>query len=187
MLDIQVTIENEKVVIRNLQHLAEQAPTAISRGLKRVAAGVHQEALVWLSGPGRSRMRLTDKRATIHEDGRITNRKTRLSGQTDQLGARPGSYPVPTLTGNLRRLLDWLSPGDSKSGDAGTFTAGPMEVVVYDSAAYADVIAKGKWTSKGFGPRDFLNDALTRFNEGARIKQILEEELKQEIDKGGLS
>lgn len=187
MLDIQVTIQNEQVVIRNLQRFADQVPGAVKRGLKRVAAGVHHDAMAWLTGPGRSKMRLTNKGAIIQEDGRITKRKTALRGQSDQLGARPGSYPVPVLTGNLRRMLNWLSPGDSKSGDAGTFTAGPMEVVVYDSAAYADVIAKGKWTSAGFGPRDFLGDALTKFNEGARIKRILDEEIQQEISKGGMS
>lgn len=186
MLDVQVTIENEQVVVKGLQRFAEQTPAAVRRGLMRVAAGTHREAMDWLSGPGRTKMRLTNRGAVIHEDGRITKRKTRLSGQTSQLGARPGSYPVPVLTGNLRRMLNWLSPGQTKSGEAGTFTAGDMEVVVYDSAAYADVIRSGKWTSKGFGPRPFLEDALTRFNEGARIKQILEEEIQAEIEKGGL-
>ena len=187
MLDVQVTIENEKVVIRNLQKLAEETPSAVRRALKRVAAGTHREAMVWLSGPGRSKMRLTNKGTTIHEDGRITKRRTALRGQSDQLGARPGGYPVPVMTGNLRRMLNWLSPGDTKTGDAGTFTAGPMEVVVYDSAAYADVISSGKWTSAGFAPRPFLTDALTKFNEGARIKQLLEEEIQQEITKRGMS
>jgi len=187
MLDVQVTIQNDQVVIRNLQRFANQMPTAVKRGLKRVAAGVHQDATAWLSGPGRSKMRLTNMGALIHENGRITKRKTARRGQSDLLGARPGSYPVPVMTGNLRRMLNWLSPGDSKTGDAGTFTAGPMEVVVYDSAAYANVIAKGKWTSAGFGTRDFLGDALTKFNEGARIKQILEDEIQQEISRRGLS
>jgi hypothetical protein len=185
MLDIRVTVQNDQVVIKGLNQLAAEIPVAVRRGLKRIAAGVYDEAFQWLSGPGRTSMRLTNRGATIHEDGRITKRKSSSWGQSNSLGARPGSYPVPILTGHLRRLLDWLSPGDSITGESGTFSAGPNEVVIYDSAAYADVIKRGKWTSAGFGPRDFLGDALTRFNEGARIAQILEEEIQFEIAKRG--
>lgn len=185
MLNVQVRIEGDKVVIANLAALAERFPVAIKRGLRRVGAGVHREAYSFLSGSGRTSMRLTNRGAIIGVDGRITRQKSRLRGQQSNLGARPGSYPVPVVTGNLRRLLDWLNPGQSKSGPAGTFTSGPMEIVVYDSAAYAADIHDGRGSSAGFGPRSYLTDALRKFNEAERVKRIIEEELQREINMRG--
>jgi hypothetical protein len=94
---------------------------------------------------------------------------------------RPGGYPVPVRTGHLRRMQAWLKPGETKTGEAGTFTAGPMEVVVYNSAGYATMIHEGKGRNARHGARPFLTDALTRFNSGARIVKIMEEEIAAEI------
>jgi len=129
-------------------------PGAIKRGLRRIAAGIHAIAYQWLSGPGA--------------------KKSYVSG---------GGYPVPVRTGHLRRMLDWLAPGDSKSGDIGAFTAGDDEVVIFDSASYAPAIFLGRGSSDKFGPRDALRDALDYFNHGGQIQQILGEEIRKEINK----
>src|SRR5512139_1469234 len=52
-----------------------------------------------------------------------------LSGKKEPAGG----YPVPVRIGHLRRSLDWLKPGETKTGEAGTFTAGKHESVVYNS------------------------------------------------------
>lgn len=186
MLDVRVTVEGDRLTVANLAALAERFPKAVERGLKRIAQGVHRQAFDRLSGPGRALMRLTNRGAIITEDNRVTRQRSRLRGQSDSLGAKPGSYPVPVLTGNLRRMLDFLYPGESKSGPAGTFSAGPMEIVVFNSAAYARAIHNGTGTSGGFGPRPFLVDGLKMFNEGSRIKNIIEEEINREIAMRGV-
>lgn len=155
MLDIRVEVRGDKVVIDGLNRMAEGIPGAIRRGLERVAKGIHRDAYIWLSGPG-----------------------------AKASGTPGGGYPIPVRTGNLRRLLDWLRPGESKTGPAGTFTAGQNEVVVYDSAEYAHVIHEGRGSSAKFGPRKYLDDALARFNQGARVGQIIGEEINREVNKG---
>ncbi len=176
MLDVRVTIEGDKVAIDNLDQLAGKVPAAIDRALKRIAKGVHRDAYDWLSGPGRSQMKLVQRHKTLKDLNRSNTR-----GQSDSLGAKPGSYPVPVITGNLRRMLDWLAPGETRTGAAGTFTAGSGEVVIFDSAVYAHVIHDGTWTSGSFGKRPFLTDALAQFNQGEQIKRIIEEEISAEI------
>lgn len=192
MLDVRVTIEGDRLTVANLAALAERFPKAVERGLKRIAQGVHRQAFDRLSGPGRALMRLTNRAAVITEakinsKGKISiKQRSRSRGQFDLLGAKPGSYPVPIQTGNLIRLLDFLYPGEGKSGPAGTFTAGPMEVVVFNSAAYARAIHDGTGSSSGFGPRPFLVDGLKMFNEGSRIKAVIEEEINREIAMRGV-
>lgn len=95
----------------------------------------------------------------------------------------PGSYPIPVVRGWLRRQLNWLKPGESKTGEVGTFTAGNMETVIYDAAIYADPVFHGKGSSAKYGERDALKDALRIFNQGDRIKAVLEEEIGKEIKK----
>ena len=68
-------------------------------------------------------------------------------------GARtdpPGSYPVPVRTGNLRRYLWALFPGESTGGIKGKYDVGPGMAYVGDSADYADAIHSS---------RPFLTDA----------------------------
>jgi len=156
MLDIQVRIEGDKVILEGLNRLAASMPRAIDRGLQRIGKGIHREAYAFLSGAG-------SKAAT-------------------RKGAYAGGYPVPVRMGHLRRSLAWLKPGETKTGDVGAFTAGEHEVVIYDSARYADAIHEGKGSSAKFGRRPYLTAALDFFNQGSRIKAPLEEELKKEID-----
>lgn len=157
MLDITVTIEGQKVVIAGLDKLATGLQGAASRGLERAAIGIHRSAHGFLSGAGA--------------------KKSNVSS---------GGYPVPVRTGHLRRSLNWLKPGESKTGPAGTFTAGQNEVVIFDSAEYANVIHEGLGSSAKFGPRRYLTDALEQFSAGDRIKRTIEEEIEKEILKAGL-
>lgn len=154
MLDIQITIEGDKVIIQRLQKFADRIPDAAEIGLSKIGKGIHREAYEWLSGPGA--------------------KASNVPG---------GGYPVPVRTGHLRRRLDWLEPGKSKTTEAETFTAGPTEIIVYDSAEYAATIHEGRGSSAKFGPRRYITDALEIFNRGARIKKIVEKEIQKEIDK----
>ncbi len=154
MLDLKVTIENDKVVINGLEEIAAELPSAVRRGLHRIGGGIYQEAFHWLSGPGA--------------------KKSNIPG---------GGYPVPTRTKHLRGSLGWLDPGQSKSGDVGTFTAGGGEAVIFDSASYALPVFLGLGSSKSYGPRDALRDALYIFEHGGNIERVMDEEIRRAINK----
>lgn len=94
---------------------------------------------------------------------------------------RGGDYPVPVVTGQLRRLLDWLKPGASK----GEFKAGEFEAIVYNSAEYANVIHAGRGSSAKFGARPFITDGFERFNKGDQLAKIAAEEIEAEARKKG--
>lgn len=94
--------------------------------------------------------------------------------------ADTGGFPVPVVTGHLRRMLNWLKPGESKSDGGSVVVAGPAESIVYNTAAYSEVIAKGLGSSEQYGPRDYLEKALTDFSANNRISQIIDEELDAE-------
>lgn len=185
MLDIQIKIEGDKVIIEGLNKIAAEMPGAINRGLQRVAVGIDRAAFDWLLGPGAK----GKTEGAVYSD--IKTRKLKLKGQkwTPQ-NIAAGGYPVPGRTGHLKRSLDWLHPGATKSvtrhgekHDVGSITAGPNEAIIYNAAEYANVIHEGRGSSAKFGPRRYLTDALERFNQGARIKKIMEEEIQKEIDK----
>lgn len=105
-----------------------------------------------------------------------------LSGAMDDTGG----YPVPVRTGHLRRNLDWLDPGETKTADGETYAAGPLEAVVYDSAIYADVIHAGHGSSANHGPREFLDDALETFNRKKGVQDTMENEISKELIKVGM-
>lgn len=157
MLDINVTIEGQKVIIDGLGKLTGELQVAANRGLERSVTGIYRLAYEFLSGEGAKASNIPS-----------------------------GGYPVPVRTGDLRRHLDWLKPGESKTGPAGTFAAGQNEVVIYDSEEYANVVHGGYGSSAKFGPRRFLTDALEKFNVGDRIRKNIEEEVAEEIGKAGL-
>ncbi len=192
MLAINVTVIGDKVIIEGLQQLAAEMPRVVKRGLKRVAIGVHREAMDFLNGAGGMNSYETRTSKGGKQYQKKTGSKvemydgfTRASGEAQQFKrfTDSGGYPVPVRTGNLKRLLDFLAPGQSK----GSFTAGPFEGVVFDSAGYATVIHDGNGSSAKFGPRPFLTDALKRFNQGDQIAATLEDELRTEIKKRGLA
>jgi hypothetical protein len=96
-------------------------------------------------------------------------------------GSPPGGYPVPMRIGHLHRMLNWVNPGSTKSSGGGSFTAGPMEAIVYNSAVYSMVIHEGRGSSKKFGKRPYMTDALEAFNRGAKIEKVLNEEIAKEL------
>lgn len=168
MLDIRVTVEGDKVVIAGLQAMGPKIDKAIKRGLTRAAKGIYDNAFRWLSGAG-----------GIYETR--TSKKTGKEYRRKVASILPGQYPVPVRTGHLRRMLNWVKPGASKSAEGLTFTAGPFESVVFDAAKYSEAIHDGKGSSSQYGPRPFLTDALKRFNQGDGIKNILESEIGREL------
>jgi hypothetical protein len=94
-----------------------------------------------------------------------------------------GAYPVPVVTGHLRRSAAWLKPGESKAGSGEIFTAGNMETVIYNSAAYAETIFLGKGSSAKFGERNAIIDGFNEFNRNYSVEKVLEEELEKELSK----
>jgi hypothetical protein len=182
MLDIKVTTIGDKFVIDTLNQLGGGMQLVVQRGLQKVVRGVHPRAMEFLNGPGRSQAKLVQRNKTLKD----LNRRN-LRGQSDSLGARPGAYPVPVLTGNLKRLLDFLDPGQSKSSNGSSFAAGPLEAVLFDSAGYGSVILEGTFSSSKFGPRDFLMDGLARFNGEAGVAQTIETEYATELQRRGLA
>jgi hypothetical protein len=180
MLDLKVTIDRDKAVIDNLGAISANMLNAIKRGLSRIAKGVHREVFDYLSGAGGAGKQQRRKPA----EGERTSFTNKSTGRhiTFSLLEGAGAYPVPVRRGNLRRLLDYVEPGETKTvADGSTSTAAPDEAVVYDSAEYARVIREGTGSSAKFGPRDYLTDGLERFNQGDRIVKIIEEEIAKEI------
>lgn len=176
MLDIQVTIQGDKVLIEGLNKFILEIPHAVKRALERFGEGIDRESSEFLKGSGA-------KGRSIEVTSKKTGKKY-FKWEKQTISA--GGYPVPVRTGHLRRSLDWLKPGKTKSmtrhgekHDIGSFTAGPNEVVIYNAAIYANVIHEGKGSSAKYGPRRYLTDALERFNQGAKIKRIMEEEIRK--------
>ena len=177
MLDLQIRIEGDRVLIEGLNKLSQEFPRAVQRGMERSAKGIHRAAYMFLKGP-----------AAHYEPSKAGKLAGRQAGKRGKkiVDTAAGGYPVPVRTGHLWRMLDWLKPGQSKTGPAGTFSAGPNEVVIYDSAIYANVIHEGKWTSKAHGPRRYLTDALEMFNRGLGIQMAIEDEIQKAKAKAGL-
>ncbi len=154
MLDINVKLEGEKVIIEGLNKLGDNLIGAIQRGLSRSAKGIYRRAYDFLSGAG---AKASDVNA--------------------------GGYPVPVRTGHLRRMLDWLEPGETKSSEGITFTTGPTEAMIFNSAIYARAIHEGRGSSKKYGPRRFIIDTFEKFNQGSRVEKTIDEEIAKEIKK----
>jgi len=173
MLDIKITLDGDKVIIEGLQKLADDFFKAIQRGLTRSAISVHRLAYQWLSGAGAHYTKTGVKGQALK------NRKKVMDTAS-------GGYPVPVRTGWLRRMLDWLKPGTSKSGPAGTFMAAANEAVIFDSALYAGVIFGGRGSSAKFGPRDAIRDAFAMFNRGLGVQMAIMQEIQMAKAKAGL-
>jgi len=167
-MNITISLEGDKLVIENLNAMPGKVQRLAGKGLKLVARGVHSNAMDYLNGPGSKGEYITTKTG-----------KTRWQKRKTPIPA--GGYPpVPVRTGNLKRLLDFLDPGETFSNDKGSFTAGKTEIVVFDSARYARVIHEGLGSSAKFGKRPYLHDALQKFNAGDNIVHIV----TREIEKG---
>lgn len=166
-MNITISLEGDKIVIENLNAMPGKIHRLVGKGLKQVARGVHRDAMDRLNGGGAQGEYVTTKTG-----------KTRWQKRKQPIPA--GGYPVPVRTGNLKRLLDFLDPGETFSNEKGSFTAGKTEIVVFDSARYARVIHEGLGSSAKFGRRPFLHDALQKFNAGDNIVHIV----TREIEKG---
>jgi hypothetical protein len=162
---------NGDKIARDIGEMAFAVPGAAQRGLTRIVMKAHEEATKLLSGPGRKIVRV-----------RKTKRggKTRRRGQYDMLGGRPGSYPVPVVMGNLRRLLGYVPPDRTVMSNNMSFSAGRFEALLFDSAEYGNVIHEGKGSSEKYGPRRFGVDALRKVDSIAYLK----EEIDKEIPRG---
>lgn len=184
MLALNVTITGDKVIIDGLNQLAAELPHVVQRGLKTVARGVHRGAMDWLNGAGGNNSKTRIGKRQIKKEGLRSGFNKKSGERIDfKLWNNSGGYPVPVRTGNLKRLLDFVDPGQSK----GSFAAGPLEVIVYDSAEYASTIHEGTGSSAKFGRRPYLEDALKSFNADDGIANAIENELNIEIKKRGLA
>jgi hypothetical protein len=183
MLNIRATMKGDKVLIEGLANLRQkEVPDALDRGLTTSIEEAYNEAFKLLSGPGRKKVRLRDRKSYKFQDGNVERRikrKARQRGQSDMLGARPGSYPVPVESGHLRRSLDFVPPGRSKTAGGQTFRAGRGEAVLFDSAEYSGVILDPKpgESSHQYGPRPFLTDGLERVDIVGNIENEIAKEL----------
>jgi hypothetical protein len=171
MLDLRVTLDNGKVVIEGLRSLAQGVPGAITRALTTSAKGIYRFAFQYLSGPGGASKKVrTDYTGFTKASGeKVSFRSYR--------GA--GGYPVPVRSGYLRKMLDWLKPGEAKSAGGLAFAAAGNEAVIYDSAEYANAIHEGRGSSRQYGKRPFMTNALERFNQGGKIRNTLLEEIEK--------
>lgn len=180
-MNITLKLEGDKIVIENLNAMPGKALKMAGKGLGIVAKGVHRDAMDFLNGAGGDNRNTRIGKRQIKKEG-IRDGFAKKSGESVKfrLWKDSGGYPVPVRTGNLKRLLDFLEPGETFSNDRGSFTAGKTEVVVFDSARYARVIHEGTGSSAKFGRRPFLHDALQKFNAGDNIVHIV----TREIEKG---
>jgi hypothetical protein len=131
--------------------------------LREIVTLTHEGANERLSGPGRTKVRLKNKKDFKYQDGNVkrsVKRKTARRGQSDALAARPGAYPVPVLSGHLRRMLGMVMPGHTVASNGLSFSAGSDEGIVFNSAEYASVIHDGTRSSKRFGPRAYITDSF---------------------------
>ena len=172
MLDVKVTIENDKVVVDRLAMLAQLIPDAVSRGLRRAAVGIFDSAFGFLSGPSSG---FTYVPRDSAKGGAASGWRKRYDNA--------GSWPIPIRFGHLRRSLFWMPPNSSKQGEAGTFSTGPGEFVISDAAAYADPVFRGRGSSRSYGPRNPLRAGLEKFNAGGGIKKAVEEEIRKELNR----
>lgn len=171
MLDARITVEENKIILEDLERLGTGLKPAALRAVERVAVGTYDGAMQWLSGPGGQTRSYSREWSAGGSEVR-TKKK---------YGAPPGGYPVPVRSGHLRGALAWLAPGQSKSGDVGTVTAGEDEFIIFDSAAYALDIFLGTGSSAAYGPRNAILDSFEMFNRAGQIQQVVGEEVRKEI------
>ena len=173
MLNITVTIENEKVILEGLEGFSEDIRTkAIPAALREIASGTAREAIRFLSGPKRGFKTVKAKGSGRQ---RAVPQKTELAG----------GYPVPRLSGNLRRLMRWLGPNRTTESEGLSFTTGPMDAVIFNSAGYASVIHEGMGTSAKYGERRYIDDAFEVFNQGDKAIGLITEKIAEVKSKRG--
>jgi hypothetical protein len=163
VLDIRVELTGADEAGRELRRIPRDA---LQSCLGIIVQKSHREALRLLSGPGRTPARSRRYRG---------RQATRAGGQFDMLGGKPGSYPVPRLTGNLARLLDFVKPGQVKVARGIVFRARQDEAILFNAAQYANVIHQGTGSSARFGKRPFLTDGFRKVPS----QRVLEQEIRR--------
>lgn len=145
--------------LKNPNYLLSRLQGGYKRSLIDIVKDSKREAQRMLSGPGFIVTRGARR-------GQLTSRRT-------PQGSPAGAYPVPRRTGFLKSRVDIVEPGKSKiwgvSSDlrtrkkttAGTLSAGALEAVLYDNAAYASVIHEGGRFSP-YGRRPYLEHGVAR-------------------------
>ncbi len=151
-----VQIIGDQAVIEDLDRLSRNYPDAIVRGMTRIILGVHKEAVKNLSGPG-------------------------AKPRKGQKPTGAGGYPVPVRTGNLRRFEGFVLPNRTKTSGGLSFSAGPFGGIVFNSALYSQEIHEGRGSSKKYGRRPYINDAVLLFDRGGGMTRILDEEVSKEL------
>ncbi len=152
MLSIGATIENNRVVIDDIDKIGRNYPAAVVRGIGRIVVGVNREAVKNLSGPGAKNSRIA-----------------------------PGVYPVPVRIGHLRRQQNFVKPDKQKSTNGLVFIANGMSGIVYNAAQYSIQIHEGRGSSKKYGKRAYITDAVPSFDRGGKIAKVLDEEVSKEL------
>ncbi len=185
MLDLNITIDNEKIVINGLQNAVGVVAHGAEIGVMRVAVGIFAEAFKLLQGPARSRVSIfTGKKEYYKKTGK--RKRAPMRGITNATVARPGSYPVPRITSNLLTRLAFVKPGETKTVNNYTFSAGRLEAIVFNAAEYASNIHDGTGTSEKYGARPYITDAVQNYDRGGRIVAVIEEEIQRAIDESDL-
>lgn len=172
MLELRANFNGIQKATEHIEKIATAYPSAVRNGLSRIVKGMHAVAMARLNGAGgagRKQQISGPSRGFTKKSGESINFKQQF------LGA--GADPVPVRTGNLKRLLNFVTPGQTKSGAGFSVHAGPMEAILYNSAEYSNVIHEGLSSSAKYGPRRFLVDALEKFKQG-EMAAILEDELQ---------
>lgn len=151
-----VKIVGDRAVIEDTDRIARNYPEAMVRGMSRIIIGVNREAVKNLSGPG-------------------------VKPKRGKKSTTAGGYPVPVITGNLRRLQNFVLPGRSKTSGGLSFSAGRFGGIVYNTAEYSQQIHEGRGSSRKHGKRQYISDAVLNFDRGNRMIGILDEEVSKEL------
>lgn len=176
-------IVNADAFAKDLDRLGEDVEKASERALDRIGALAARYAHDNLTGARRTaKVRMRARISVRQQDGNrevSVSRRTRRRGQSDALGARPGTYPpVPRVTGWLASSQGYVPPGTTVKTKGGqTVRAGRGEVIIYNSAQYAHPIHEGGHTSKSYGRRPFQEDGAKKALDEGHIT------FREEIEK----
>ena len=195
LFDLRVFQNGIDSALEEISKLRDPVGDATRRGLVNAARRTYAEAMKLLKGPGRTPVRTRGKRewnATGYRNINPTRIRTtkddegNVVGMHSFLGARPGSYPVPIITGHLRGRLAFVEPGETKSAGgvinynvngtkikkndpALSVHATEDEVIIFDSAVYANRIHE---------TRPFIQDGFHRYGGVDQVVQDIEDELQ---------
>lgn len=147
-----VKIVGDRAVIEDTDRIERNYPEAMVRGMSRIIVGVNREAVKNLSGPGAKKSKTA-----------------------------AGGYPVPVRIGHLRRSENFVLPGKTKTSNGLSFSAGRFGGIVYNTAEYSRVIHEGRGSSRKYGKRAYISDAVLKYDEGGKMIRVLDEEVSKDL------